>query len=200
MTSPRRARRTDGGGGGGGGAAGALAGTATLRGGLLIGAAVVLGVVLLGKGFDSGFLPSSSTDPSDELATGGDDDEGTDEGEGGDDGTTTTVLDVPTHPPAEVQVQVLNSSAPIDGSAGAATDALEVDGYVMLEAENAADQSATASAVYAIAGYEADAQVIATRLGIAAEPQAMPATPPAPAVAEAQIVIVLGPDFTPPTG
>lgn len=194
MTAPRRARRTDG--GGGGGAGGALAGTATLRGGLLIGAAVVLGVVLLGKGFDSGFLPSSSNDPSDEVAT-GNDDEGTDEGDG-DDATTTTAPEELTHAPGEVRVQVLNSAGP-QGSAAAATSALSAATYNVFEAETATDRNATASAVYAVSGYEADARQIATTLGITAEPQAMPATPPAPAPPEAQVVVVLGPEFTPPT-
>ena len=93
-----------------------LAGAANLRGGILIAVAVVIGVVLLGKGFDSGFIGSSSGDPSDEAA--GSDDEGTDEGDGADATTTTTT---PAHAPAEVRVQVLNSSGPT-GSAGTASD------------------------------------------------------------------------------
>ena len=185
MTAPRRARRDDGGSGG------ALAGTATLRGGLLIGAAVVLGVVLLGKGFDTGFLPSSSDDPSDHVAT-GDDDDSDDT-----DATTTTTIEL-THLPAEVRVQVLNSSAPVGGSAGSATELLSAATYNVIDATNATDRTATASAVYAAAGYEADARAIAAALGIAGEPVPM-TTPPPPAPADVNVVVVLGPDFVPPS-
>ena len=101
----------DGGGGGGSGSFSGLSGAATMRGAVLIGIAVLLGVVLLGKGFDSGFLPSASGDPSDQVATGDGDDGDGDDGSG-DDGATTTEAPPTTRVPAEVRVQVLNSAAP----------------------------------------------------------------------------------------
>jgi hypothetical protein len=191
MTSPRRARReaSDSGGTDNG----ALSGTANLRGGLLIAVAVVIGVVLLGKGFDSGFLPSAGGDPSDEVATGGDDGDG----EGGDDATTTTAAPAATHQPAEVRVQVLNSTGPPQ-SAGTATDALSALGYNVIDGANAGDRNAPATAVYAAAGFESDAAAIAAALGITAAPQAMPNPPPPPAPADAAVVVVLGPDFVVP--
>jgi hypothetical protein len=192
VTSPRRARREAGEAGGNGPTA--LPGAANLRGGLLIAIAVVLGVVLLGKGFDSGFLPSASSDPSDEVATGGDDGDGE-----GDDATTTTAATATTHQPAEVRVQVLNSTGP-QGSAGAGTDALSDLGYNVIDGANAADRNATASAIFAAPGYEGDAAAIAAVLGMTAAPQPMPNPPPAPAPADAAVVLVLGPDFVLPSG
>ena len=190
MTSPRRARREAGESGGEG--PGALATGASLRGGILIGVAVVLGVILLGKGFDSGFIPSSSGDPSDEVATGGDGGE-----EDGEDASTTTAVTASTHPPAEVRVQVLNSTGP-SGSAGNASDALSALGYNVIDGANAADRNATATTIYAAAGFEGDAAAIASVLGIAAAPQPMPTPPPPPAPGEANVVVVLGPDFALP--
>lgn len=170
-----------------------LAGAANLRGALLIAVAVIVGVVLLGKGFDAGVVDSSGGDPSDEVATGddSDDDEGSSGDGGGDEPTTTTPL---THTPAQVRVQVLNSTGP-SGSAATATTTISAVGYVTLEPDNAADRNATATTVYAQPGYEADAAAIAGSLGITAAPLPMPAPPPAPAPIDANVVIVLGPDF-----
>jgi hypothetical protein len=180
---------------GGGGSFSGLSGAATLRGGVLIGVAVLLGVVLLGKGFDSGFLPSASGDPSDQVATGGDD-EG-DEGTGSEGGTTTTAQPA-TRQPAEVRVQVLNSAAPVSGSAGTTTTVLSNLGYNALSAANADERGAATTVVYAAAGFEADAQAIATQIGLDVAPQPMPVPPPGPAPADVNVVVVLGADFTPP--
>jgi hypothetical protein len=197
MTSPRRARRESPDDGGGVGPS-PLAGAANLRGGVLIAVAVVIGVVLLGKGFDSGFLPSSSGDPSDEVATGDGDENGdSDTTDDTTDGTDDTTVTASTHLPAEVRVQALNSTGP-SGSASAATDALSALGYNVVAGDNAADRAAPATVIYVAAGYEADAAAIATALGITAAAQAMPAPPPAPAPADAVVVVVLGPDFVPP--
>jgi LytR cell envelope-related transcriptional attenuator len=187
----------DDGGGGGSGAFSGLSGAATMRGAVLIGIAVLIGVVLLGKGFDSGFLPSASGDPSDQVATGDGDEGNGDEGTG-DDGATTTEPPPTTRVPAEVRVQVLNSAAPVSGSAGTTTEFLSALGYNVIAATNADDRAATATVVYAASGFEADAQAIATSLGLSVTPQPMPVPPPGPAPADANVVIVLGPDFTPP--
>jgi hypothetical protein len=190
MTSPRRSRGGDG--------AAALAGGASLRGGLLIAAAVILGVVLLGKGFDTGFIGSSGGDPSDESATGGNDDDDDGEGEGDDEASTTTTP--VTHVPAEVRVQVLNGGGPA-GSAGLASTALGTTGFVVVDATNAAVDVA-ATTVFVAAGYEADAAAVIAALGLTTTPQPMPTPPPAteggPSDATVNIFVVLGPDFTPP--
>jgi hypothetical protein len=206
VTSPRRARGgtdvddlddgyDDDGYDGGDGSFSSLSGAASLRGVALIAVAVLLGVVLLGKGFDSGFLPSAGGDPSDRVATGGDDDDG--DGDTDPDATTTSAPPT-TRLPAEVRVQVLNSAAPISGSAGNTTAALSNLGYNVIDAANADDRAAAATIVYAAAGFEADAQAIATAIGLTVTPQPMPVPPPGPAPADVNVVILLGPDFTPP--
>jgi hypothetical protein len=197
VTSPRRARREASDAADSSGGSEGLAGAANLRGGILIAVAVVLGVVLLGKGFDSGFLPSASGDPSDEVATGGDDEEESDDGDGS--GTSEPETTPSTNQPAAVRVQVLNSTGP-SGSAGEASSLLSELGYNVLAGDNAGDRNATATAVYAATGFEADAAAIAAALGIGAAAQPMPAPPPPPAPADASVVIVLGPDFVLPSG
>jgi hypothetical protein len=170
-----------------------LAGAANLRGGILIAVAVIVGVVLLGKGFDSGIIGSSGGDPSDEVAAGNDAGDGdTDVSDVGSTTTTTAAA----HTPGEVRVQVLNGGATVAGSAGTASQTLSVAGYNVLAAENA-DTDVTATAVFAAVGYEADAVAVATALGLTIEPQAMPPTPPTPAPVDINVVVVLGPDFTP---
>lgn len=194
MTSPRRGTRGRGRSDDAGDATG-LAGAsgATLRGALLIAVAVVVGVVLLGKGFDTGFLPTTSETPSERAA---DDD---DEGDGGDDGaeeSTTTTSPPTTHAANQVRVIVLNGGGPT-GAAGDSTTALGTAGYTTLEAGNS-DPPVPATVVYFTPEYQADAAAIATSLGITAEPQPMPATPPpgAPPAGEVDVVVILGPDFT----
>lgn len=187
MTAPRRARGSDDGPGLPG------AGGATVRGALLVGVAVLVGFVLLAKGFEGGFLPTSSETPSEDAA---DDDEPADDDDAAASTTSSTVTST-THATSAVRVLVLNSTGP-SGSASAATEALAAAGYVTLEAGNADDQSVQVTAVYAQPGFEADAAAIATALGITATPQPMPTPPPPPAPADANVVLILGADFTPP--
>ena len=124
-------------------------------GGLLIGAAVVLGVVLLGKGFDTGFLGSSSGDPSDRASPRA---------------TTTTATTTATtathhdddrrrHPPARrgPRAGAQRPAARRRQCRYGHRAALGRHGYVVIDATNATDRTATATAVYAAAGYEADA-------------------------------------------
>lgn len=166
----------------------------TARGAALVVVAVLAGVVLLATGLDSGFLPSSSETPSERA------DRPADDGDG-DDGTTTdpsTTSTVPptTHVPAQVRVIVLNAGGPA-GSAGTSSTALSAAGYVTLDAGNTDD--APASVVYAVPGFEADAAAVAAVLGIAAPPQPLPEPPPPGTPAgQVDVVVVLGPDFTPP--
>lgn len=183
MTATRRGRRDDEGSGVPG------TGGATVRGALLVAVAVLVGVVLLGKGFDTGFLPSTSETPSERA----DDDDEDDAA-----GTTTSTTATPvTHAANEVRVIILNSTGP-SGSAGTATTVLNGLGYVTLEGANAVDRNVQVTAVYATPGFEADAAAIAGHLSITAAPQPMPTPPPAPAGTDVNVVIVLGADFTPP--
>jgi hypothetical protein len=187
MTSPRRGRT--------GGDAPAGAGGATMRGALLIAVAVIAGVILLGTGFDRDAVTSTGDDPSDQ-ASGNGDGNGDDEGDGGDEETTTTTAPPTTHVPAQVRVIVLNGGGPT-GSAGTSSTALTAAGYTAREPGDTAD--VPASVVYFNPGFDADAAAVATTLRIGAAPQPMPATPPegAPAPTEVDVVVVLGPEFTP---
>lgn len=188
MTSPRRGTRGRGRSDEATGVAGADG--ATLRGALLIAVAVVVGVVLLGKGFDTGFLPTTSDTPSEQAA---DDDEV----DGGAEESTTTTSPPTTHAANQVRVIVLNGGGPT-GAANASTTTLGTTGYTTLEAGNS-DPPVPATVVYFTPEYQADAKAVATSLGITAEPQPMPATPPpgAPPAGEVDVVVILGPDFTP---
>ena len=166
---------------------------ATARGAALVVVAVILGVVLLGKGFETGFLPTSSETPSEQAA---DDDDEEAEPTGGEVTTTaTTAVTTETRVPAEVRVIVLNGGGP-SGSAGTSSTALAAAGFTTLDAADTDD--VTATVVYAMPGFEADAAAVAQTLNIPAPPQAMPATPPTGTPAgEVDVVVVLGPDFTP---
>ena len=99
--------------------------------------AVILGAVLLGKGFDSGV-----------VASGGDDDNGGTEETTTTTapGDTTTTAPAEPHPVNEVKVWVLNGGGP-QGIAGTATDALNALGYsTIAEANSPVD--VPASVVY----------------------------------------------------
>lgn len=190
MTAPRRHRAR-------GGDATTGAGSAALRGALLIGLAVVLGIILLGKGFDDGVVASGSDD---------DDDTEVDAGDGGDDdpiteqATTTTLA---ARPPSEVLVFALNGFGGA-GVAGAATDQLNTATYQTVPAADVpADQRVEASVVYFARGFDADAVAVATTLGLAATtvmalPVPAPLQIPDGDVKGATVIVVLGPDYTPP--
>jgi hypothetical protein len=169
----------------------AAAGGATARGAALVVVAVIVGVILLAKGFETGFLPTSSETPSEQAADDDEDEEATD----GSVSTTATTATPATHVPAQVRVIVLNGGGP-SGSAGTSSTALAAAGFTTLDAADTDDVAATV--VYAMPGFEADAAAVAQTLNIPAPPQPMPATPPTGAPAgQVDVVVVLGPDFTP---
>lgn len=159
-------------------------GTASIRGAALIAVAVLVGVVLLGKGFDSGLLPSTSDTPSEQAANGND-------GNGGGDGTTTTSTTAVVHTPAEVRVLVLNGSG-LSGVAGTASQSLAAAGYVTLDPDNATATPTTV--VYFVPGFDADAAAAATVLGIPATAVQPLPTPPPVNPADANVIVVLGAD------
>jgi hypothetical protein len=161
-----------------------------MRGAALVAVAVLVGVVLLAKGFDTGILPTSSDTPSEQAVDDAADD-------AADDSTTTTATTaVPvTHVPAQVRVIVLNGGGP-SGSASTSSTALAAAGFAALDAADTDDVPATT--VYSTPGFEADAAAVATALNIPAPPQPLPATPPTGTpVGQVDVIVVLGPDFTP---
>jgi hypothetical protein len=148
--------------------------------------------VLLAKGFETGFLPSTSETPSEVAADDDDDDDG---GDGSEVTTTTTAASPATHVPAQVRVIVLNGGGPT-GSASTSSTALAAAGFTTLDAADTDDVGATV--VFATPGFEADAAVVGTALNVAAPVQPLPAAPPTGTpVGAVDVVVVLGPDFTP---
>jgi hypothetical protein len=176
MTSPGQYAAPDG-------SFGRSAGGAAGRGLVLIAIAIVVGLILLAKGFDGADTSLASSPAAQEPAaadqsttgdsTTGDSTTGdgtdvesdtpTDEGTTG---TTDTVATETTHPPAEVKVAAVNATG-APGVAGRATTQLDALAYVT-QAKNAAANS-DVSAVYYMAGYAEDAKAVAGALGIPAD-------------------------------
>ncbi|MEY2459027.1 MAG: LytR cell envelope-related transcriptional attenuator [Acidimicrobiaceae bacterium] len=154
-----------------------------MRGALLVAAAVLLGAGLLANGFRDDNVSTgakSTTQTTRTTAPGGT-------------GTTTVVQ---AHDPAQVKVLILNGSGK-SGVAKAAKDQLAAANYTVLEPGNAKGGTVTASIVYFVPGYDADAQTIAAKLGLPAS-AAQPLPNPVPdSVADAQganIVVIIGTD------
>lgn len=179
---------------------GGLAGLdgASAKGAVLIAVAVAVGIVLLGRGFDSGILPETAETPS-EQADGADDEADVDDGEEAAVTTSTTVTSV-TQALDQVRVIALNATgstgAALAGVAGAGTEALQAAGYSnTLEGANSTPV-ATSSVLFA-PGLEADAEAVATALALPPTAVAPLPTPlPEGVPPEAQVVVVLGDDTT----
>jgi hypothetical protein len=149
-----------------------------MRGALLIAAAVILGAGLLAKSFDSGgpLNTGSTTSPTTHTTV--------------PPSSTTTTIAQP-HDPSQVKVLVLNGSGK-SGVAGTTSDTLKAANYATLEPGNAA-QTAT-SVVYFVPGYDADAQAVATKLGLPAS-SVQPLPNPSPVDSkDANVVVVIGAD------
>jgi hypothetical protein len=153
-----------------------------MRGALLIIVAVLLGAGLLANGFRDDNAPSGSGASTKTTRT------------TAPSGTGTTVVQA--HDPAQVKVLILNGSGKA-GVAKAAKDQLAAANYTVLEPGNAKGGTITASIVYFVPGYDADAQTVAAKLGLAAS-AVQPLPNPLPAsVADAQgatIVVIVGTD------
>ena len=186
---------------------------------LLIGVAVVIGLVLLWKGLDtspSGQSPApAASAPTTEAPDAGGSDAGTAGGSGaaGSSATPTTAatattavptttappMPEPTHAPNEVKVLVANGSG-VSGAAGKVTDMLSPLGWAMESPANA--DKTSISGIYYKAGYARDARVIQEHFG--EDPNILQQIPtgglavPANAeerVANADIIIILGSDL-----
>ncbi|MBJ31090.1 MAG: hypothetical protein CL466_06690 [Acidimicrobiaceae bacterium] len=185
---------------------------------LLIGVAIVIGLVLLWKGLDtspSGQAPApSALAPTTEAPDPGDAGTGAGSSSGSTDTTptiaattpttvvpTTTAppMPEPTHAPNEVKVLVANGSG-VSGAAGKVTDMLSPLGWAMESPANA--DKTSISGIYYKAGYARDARVIQEHFG--EDPNILQQIPtgglavPANAeerVANADIIIILGSDL-----
>jgi hypothetical protein len=149
---------------------------------LLIGAAIVVGLVLLSQGFKSDNTasrgnPGTTTHTSTTTHA-----------------TATTV--VQPHDAAQVKVLVLNGVNKA-GIAKAAGDQLKAANYTVLPGANANGGPYDTSTVYFVAGFDADAQTIAAKLGLTpAAAQPLPSPPPASVAdpADANVIVIIGKD------
>ena len=147
---------------------------------MLVGVAVLLGVLLLAKGFsdDGGFLSTSSkatTTTTVHHPSGN--------------GVTTTTAPID---PATVHVFVANGSG-TTGAAGKASEVLAGKGYPTPGTGNA--PTATATTVFYTPGHAAQAQLVAKSLDLPATAvAAMPNPPPVSGIAPATVLVVIGSD------
>jgi hypothetical protein len=177
---------------------------AAVRGALLIGVAVVIGLLLLWQGHDDdGATATTGTDSTE--APGGDDGSGTTVPEGEGSTPTDSVVTPPsTNAPMNVQVLVANGTGTA-GGAGAVTAKLQPKGYATLPPADASTSDVVASRVYYREGFAEDAKQIARDLAVP-EPvdtiiEPMPEPPPVKGTqgtASAQlanVLVLLGSDL-----
>lgn len=155
----------------------------TVAGVILVAFALLIGVVLLAKGFgDDGGLATSSA-KSDQSAQSGN-------GQGFDVPTTSTTLAAVV--PATVKVMVANGSGTKTG-AKKVSEFLGTKGYTGVQINNAPNQ--VASTVYVTAGGAAEGQAVAAALGL--DPSVVTAMPTPAPVADlkgATVLVVIGTD------
>ena len=154
----------------------------TIAGGILVAVAVLIGVVLLAKGFgDDGGLVTASKPESSSGQQQGSDVPATD--------TTRTTVPID---PAVVRVLSANASGTKSG-ARIVADALEANGFKDVAVGNA--PTAVTSAVYYLPGSDAQAALVASTLGL--DPSAVVAMPSPPPVADlkgATVLVIIGTD------
>jgi len=155
---------------------------ATVAGVILVAFALLIGVVLLTKGFsDDGGLTNTAA-KSDQSDSGN--------GQGFEVPSTTTTL-APVDP-ATVKVFVANASGTKSG-AKQVGDYLGTKGFTGIQIGNAPNQ--VQSVVYVTAGNAAEGQAVAAALGLdPAAVSAMPTTPPVNDLKGANVLVIIGTD------
>lgn len=158
--------------------------TSTIKAAALIGAAVLIGIILLAKGFsqEGGLVDTAAPTRADAPTT------TTTAGPEHEETTTTTAA---AKSPSEVSVMIANGSGKA-GVAGQAQTKLKDKGYTKVDTTNASTVSKTA--VYHTPESEADARAVAEALGLSESVVApMPSPPPANA-GGATVLVVIGSD------
>lgn len=156
------------------------------RGALLIGVAVIIGIVLL-QVIDDG--TSGPIGDGGSVSAGGTTDTTGATGSTGDSGsTTTTTAATPVKPPAEVAVLVLNGSGR-PGAATAQANALKSKGYQTLTPADAPER--TGSIVYFKPGFDRECTTVAASVDGAPKVETMPSPPPTGSET-ASCVVILG--------
>jgi hypothetical protein len=141
------------------------------RGAVLIGLAIVIGIVLLqvvDKGGSGGGVSPPVTEPNR--------------------GSTTSTTGEGGRPPDQVRVLVLNGSG-LANAAGTKANELRGDGYAIAGTGNAAQQ--TGSTVACISGFEKEADTLAKTAGVGFSIATYPEPPPAGAE-NADCIVTLG--------
>lgn len=108
--------------------------------------------------------------------------------------TASTTTTLATHAPATVRVLVANGTS-TKGAAGKLATKLNADGYDTL-APTDTTSAANASAVYYAAGYQGDADAVASAAGLTSSAvQALSSATVPVTVGSAEVVIIIGPDI-----
>jgi len=156
----------------------------TVAGGVLVAVAVVIGAILLVKGFsdDGGFVSSTKSDKASSSS----------DNQGGDVPTTETTQTTVAVDPATVKVFSANASGTKSG-ARLVADALAAKGFTGVQVGNA--PSVVTTAVYYTPGAEAQATLVATELGLdASAVQPMPSPAPVTDLKGTTVLVVIGTD------
>jgi hypothetical protein len=150
---------------------------------VLVVGAVLVGLLLLAKGYDDeGGVTASASEPSSETTT-----------------TTaplvpetTTTAPVTTNPPASVAVKVANASG-LSGVASKVQTTLQGKGFTNVTISNA-PSVVPSTQIYYVEGAKGDAEAVAKALAVdAAAVQPMPSAPPV-ALAGATVLVLAGPN------
>jgi len=158
------------------------AGVAGGRAAMLLGIAVLVGLLLLNStdAERTSVTPTTTVNGSgDEVLPGADEvpDEATPEA----------------RPPGEVKVLVANATRS-EGAAGRVTEKLRLAGYNVVPPTDAPKEDATI--VYFATGYEAEAQIVAQALELAPTAvQPLPAPPPISDLRDATVLVLVGPEL-----
>jgi hypothetical protein len=158
-------------------------GVHTARGALLIGVAVLLGLLLLQK-VDTGKGPATNLSQSTNTTAAP---------------TTVAQSTTTTRPPSAVKVLVANGTT-TSGIAATAQRTLTQLGYNALaavDATTAAKAVKRSTTVYYAAGYDTDARKIASSLGMTPAPPIAPMPAPLPVtdLKSSNVLVLIGPDY-----
>jgi hypothetical protein len=164
---------------------------AVARGVVLIVVGVVLAVLLLRATDSSEPFQTTSSGPS--SPAGGTSTSTTQHTGAAAGGSTTTAVPAKAHDPAQVTVLVANGSG-VSGAAGKVATTLKGSNYVTLPSVNTTSP-ASASVVYYVPGYEADAKAVAALLKPVPGTAAMPTPPPVANLQNANVVVVVAADL-----
>ena len=168
------------------GSFGRSAGMAAGRAAMLLGVAVLLGLLLLNTtdAEDPRVTTRTTVDGSSPTEPGGDDEP-----------LDTTPA---ARPPGDVKVLSANATR-TEGAASKITERLRLAGYLVVQPPTDAPRE-DASVVYFTPGYEVEAQVIAETLGVPlTSVRPLPTPAPIPDLRDAHVLVLVGPELANPT-